>query len=126
MQVIRTSRCSPDWSKAAPVVASVVLLTDRTDTMPSASRCAPERTVTRSPFLIDSSREKKPRPPVVESTCPAMTVEPYASPTAEPVLPGLTLSLQACAAGKPPLLHVRQDLPWRTALVIVQLDLPER
>lgn len=39
--------------------------------------------------------------------------------------PGLALSLQACAAGTPPLLHVRQDLPWRTALVIVQLDLPE-
>jgi hypothetical protein len=39
--------------------------------------------------------------------------------------PGLALSLQACAAGKPPLLHVRQDLPWRTALVMVQLDLPE-
>jgi hypothetical protein len=40
--------------------------------------------------------------------------------------PGLALSLQACAAGTPPLLHVRQDLPWRTALVIVQLDLPKQ
>jgi hypothetical protein len=29
------------------------------------------------------------------------------------------------AEGAPPLLHVRQDLPWRTALVIVQLDLPD-
>jgi len=38
--------------------------------------------------------------------------------------PGLALPLQACAAGKQPLLHVRQDLPWRTALVVVQLDLP--
>lgn len=39
--------------------------------------------------------------------------------------PGLTLSLQACAAGKPPLLHLRQELRWRTAVVIVQLDLPD-
>jgi len=39
--------------------------------------------------------------------------------------PGLALSLQACAAGKPPLMHLRQDLPWRTAVVVVQLDLPE-
>jgi hypothetical protein len=38
--------------------------------------------------------------------------------------PGLALSRQACAAGKPPLLRVRQDLPWRAAIVIVQLDLP--
>ena len=39
--------------------------------------------------------------------------------------PGLTLARQACAEGTPPLLHVRQDLPWRTAVVVVQLDLPE-
>ena len=40
--------------------------------------------------------------------------------------PGLALSFQACAAGKPPLLRVRQDLPWRTAVVVVQLNLPGR
>ena len=39
--------------------------------------------------------------------------------------PALPLSLRSCAEGTPPLLHVRQDLPWRTALVIVQLDLPK-
>jgi hypothetical protein len=39
--------------------------------------------------------------------------------------PALPLSLQSCALGKAPLLHVRQDLPWRTATVVVQLDLPD-
>ena len=39
--------------------------------------------------------------------------------------PGLALSIQACATGKSPLLRVRQALPWRTATVIMQLDLPD-
>ena len=39
--------------------------------------------------------------------------------------PGLSLARQACAEGPPPLLHVRQALPWRTALVVLQLDLSE-
>lgn len=37
--------------------------------------------------------------------------------------PGLELAIQACALGKAPLLHLRQALPWRNAIVIVQLDL---
>lgn len=39
--------------------------------------------------------------------------------------PGLALSQQACATGKRPLLRLKQALPWRNAVVVVQLDLPE-
>ena len=37
--------------------------------------------------------------------------------------PGLKLAEQACAVGSPPLLRLRTDLPWRDAVVVVQLDL---
>jgi hypothetical protein len=37
--------------------------------------------------------------------------------------PGLSLADQSCAVGAPPLLRLRTDLPWRTAIVVIQLDL---
>jgi hypothetical protein len=37
--------------------------------------------------------------------------------------PGLSLEEQSCAVGAPPLLRLRTDLPWRTAIVVIQLDL---
>jgi hypothetical protein len=40
--------------------------------------------------------------------------------------PGLELPEQACAVGSPPLLRLRTDLPWRNAVVVVQLDLGPR
>ena len=40
------------------------------------------------------------------------------------VCPSLRLSKQACSAGSPPKLRVNRNLPWRQALVLVQLNLP--
>lgn len=40
--------------------------------------------------------------------------------------PGLVLSEQACATGSPPLLRVGTELPWRTAVVVVQIDLGDQ
>jgi hypothetical protein len=40
------------------------------------------------------------------------------------VCPSLRLSKQACSAGSPPKLRVNQNLPWRQAVVLVQLNLP--
>ncbi|MGH3458653.1 hypothetical protein [Aeromicrobium sp.] len=37
--------------------------------------------------------------------------------------PALELPDQACATGSPPLMRVSPDLPWRTAVVVLQLDL---
>jgi hypothetical protein len=40
------------------------------------------------------------------------------------VCPSLRLSKRACSAGTPPNLRVNRNLPFRTALVLVQLNLP--
>jgi hypothetical protein len=40
------------------------------------------------------------------------------------VCPSLRLSKQACSAGSPPKLRVNRNLPWRQAVVLVQLNLP--
>jgi hypothetical protein len=38
--------------------------------------------------------------------------------------PALRLREQACSAGRPPRLRVNQKLPWRSAVIVVQFDLP--
>jgi hypothetical protein len=38
--------------------------------------------------------------------------------------PALRLREQACSAGRPPQLRVNQKLPWRSAVIVVQFDLP--
>lgn len=38
--------------------------------------------------------------------------------------PALRLREQACSAGRPPQLLVNQKLPWRSAVIVVQFDLP--
>jgi hypothetical protein len=40
------------------------------------------------------------------------------------VCPSLRLSKRACAAGTTPKMRVNQNLPWRQAVVLVQLNLP--
>jgi hypothetical protein len=38
--------------------------------------------------------------------------------------PALRLREQACSAGRPPQLRVNKKLPWRSAVIVVQFDLP--
>jgi hypothetical protein len=38
--------------------------------------------------------------------------------------PALRLREQACSAGRPPHLRVNRELPWRSAMIVVQFDLP--
>jgi hypothetical protein len=38
--------------------------------------------------------------------------------------PALRLREQACSAGRPPDLRVNRPLPWRSAVIVVQFDLP--
>lgn len=38
--------------------------------------------------------------------------------------PALRLREQACSAGRPPHLRVNRELPWRSAVIVVQFDLP--
>jgi hypothetical protein len=38
--------------------------------------------------------------------------------------PALRLREQACSAGRPPHLRVNRQLPWRSAVIVVQFDLP--
>jgi hypothetical protein len=38
--------------------------------------------------------------------------------------PALRLREQACSAGRPPHLRVNRRLPWRSAVIVVQFDLP--
>jgi hypothetical protein len=38
--------------------------------------------------------------------------------------PVLRLSKRACSIGEPPNLRVKRKLPWRNAVIVVQVDLP--
>jgi len=80
VQVIRTSRCGPVCWNAWLWVASAIFGTSLIEATRYLSRCDFPRSVTMSPTLILSSRAKNPMPYVSESTCPAITVDPKASP----------------------------------------------
>jgi hypothetical protein len=38
--------------------------------------------------------------------------------------PVLRLRERACSIGRPPRLRVKSKLPWRSAVIVVQFDLP--
>ena len=38
--------------------------------------------------------------------------------------PTLQASERVCVAGRPPQLHLKRELPWRSAVIVVQFDLP--